>query len=222
MKLYKTGILLLGILMVGIVFGIYTRSTYTDIQSQPGYEMDLMVGQLGSYALPTLEDAKEELPESSLILWVTPVDDLEYREGYGRQLVQIKQVCQGDSSLEGTTRYLASSSWYLSLGGVPDSIERGFVNFMKQGENYLVFATGEQPAAGGEIVIRMNDGMITPFVFAQKDDGARAIGEKTVEGTSYTCYANVSENELFADSEEVFEAWHELKMMLMEKYPLES
>ena len=64
---------------------------------------------------------------------------MEHIGGTSRQLVKVEDVYKGTEPAVGQDIYLTCSRWSLSLYSEPYSIERGFVNIMEVGGEYLVF-----------------------------------------------------------------------------------
>lgn len=202
--------------VAGMVIAIYTRTTMTDKQKDPDYEDTLMVAQAGDYAFMAFERMRNELSDCPLILQVRPVEEIEYTYGYGRQLVHVEQVYQGEETMVDTDIYLASTRWYGETGG--------FVNYLWPEDTYLVFCSGilseDQVIPWDENIkiVRVYDDMTVLPVFCYEDK-EEVIGEMTQEETTYTLYKYVKNNEFFATSEEIFEGWREIKSELLSKYP---
>lgn len=65
----------------------------------------------------------------------------------------MEDVYKGTEPAVGQDIYLTCSRWSLSLYSEPYSIERGFVNIMEVGEEYLVFIENQVDGLGEKIPV---------------------------------------------------------------------
>lgn len=224
MTMRKTMIAAVLMTIIGTAAAVYTRTTMTDKQQIENYEDMLQVAQAGEFiAFKAFDRMREELPDCPVILRVRPLEKIEYTEGYGRQLVYVEEVYQGEADLVETELYLVSSYWFVGFFD-PPSVGRGFVNFLQPEDSYLVFCSGilsEEEVIPWEKdikIVRLYDDITIIPVFCYEDK-AEVIGELSSDGTTYTPYEAVKENELFAVSEEIFAGWREIKEEMLNRYP---
>ena len=100
---------------------------------------------------------------------------------------------------------LTCSRWSLSLYSEPYSIERGFVNIMEVGEEYLVFIENQADGLGEKIPVYQVyvENAFTPIFSYQEHENN--ICETGGEST-YVKYNQVCENEFFATTQKGMDA----------------
>lgn len=129
------------IVIVITVFGIFEKRTYTNIAEDKSYLDELYVAQLPeNICLEETENLSVNLPQVPVIIRVSVLGDVEHIGGTSRQLVKVEDVYKGTEPAVGQDIYLTCSRWSLSLYSEPYSIERGFVNIMEVGGEYLVLS----------------------------------------------------------------------------------
>ncbi len=222
MKLRILSCVTVSIIIATAIFGIIKRQTYTDIANEEDYLEQLHIAELAEER--TIEYAQiypKELEKAPIVLRVMVTEEIEHLFGTGRQKVKVQEIYEGDDLEVGEEIYLTSRSWHLNLGVWIDSIERGFVNVMKAGSEYLVFVSGELESLEKSIPVYgiYHDSFIfIAPVFCYED-----ITNISVEPTSvqhnYVPYAEVKDNEFFGESEGALNAWAEMKEKIMSAYP---
>lgn len=200
-------------------FGAFKRGTYTDISKDEAYLEEIYVGQIPEgYALSWINELAENLPSAPYIVRVTALDDMEYLGGAGRQLVQVEKVYQGAELGEGQEIYVTCRSWGLKLHSEPYSIERGFVNMMERGEEYLLFIETQVDGLGEPLPIYelyMECAIAPVFSYREHDN---KISEETYPYTTYVRYNEVQDNEFFAETQAAMDALMGLKKEMMGRY----
>ena len=182
------------IVIVITVFGIFEKRTYTNIAEDKSYLDELYVAQLPeNICLEETENLSVNLPQVPVIIRVSVLGDVEHIGGTSRQLVKVEDVYKGTEPAVGQDIYLTCSRWSLSLYSEPYSIERGFVNIMEVGGEYL----------------------FTPIFSYQEHENN--ICETGGEST-YVKYNQVCENEFFATTQKGMDALVGLKKEMIEKY----
>ena len=203
---------------VSTCFGIYKKGTYTSIGRDGIYPEYIHVAELPEeYALSACESMREKLPDAPLAAKVTAAADVEHLGYTSRQLVQVQRLYQGEGLKEDELLYITFQRWSLSLYGEPYSMERGFVNILNVGEDYLIFLDERLETFGEEIPVYelYGDSVIAP-VFSCSEHTNRIVppaGENT-----YVPYSQVRENEFFAETQKGLEAMEKLKGQMLEKY----
>lgn len=145
---------ILFIVIVITVFGIFEKRTYTNIAEDKSYLDELYVAQLPeNICLEETENLSVNLPQVPVIIRVSVLGDVEHIGGTSRQLVKVEDVYKGTEPAVGQDIYLTCSRWSLSLYSEPYSIERGFVNIMEVGEEYLVFIENQADGLGEKIPV---------------------------------------------------------------------
>lgn len=200
-------------------FGMSKRVTYTDIAAQEGYLDQLKVAELteepAGYACAAMREA---LPESSIIVKVEATGEYEPLFGAGRQKVRVVRVYAGEELAMGQELYVCSDSWMISLYGATRSLERGFVNIMRTGEEYLVFGSEVLEDLCDDLpAIKLNQVRFIAPVFAYKDFAHVIL--PTGESHTYVPYSGVKDNEFFPQSETSLKLWQELKADMLAAYP---
>lgn len=208
------------IITVAAVFGYTNRQSYTDLSKEENYLGRLHVALIGeSLATKACQELSQVLPTSPYILRVIVDGDIEHLFGVSRQKVCVQAVYAGTGVSIGQEIYIFADRWRLSFAGTPTSIERGFVNLMKSGHEYLVFASQLVDIESDSLpVYRLcDDTFITP-VFCYDNFSNKIV---TPMGPStYVPYADVKENEFFAASEGALRVWDSLKADMLSAYPL--
>lgn len=163
----------------------------------------------------------EILPSVEYILSVTPSEEYDQLFGIGHQKVIITGVYSGDEIVPGQEIYITTNRWNLFLFEGERSAERGFVNVMKTGAEYLVF--------GSEIlnfddentnVLRLyEDSYIAPIFCYDKTTNVIA---EVIGNTTYVPYTSVRNNEFFACTENALGEWLILKNNMLNLYPMEK
>lgn len=202
-----------------LLFGIIKRQTYPDITSQNNYLDNLQVALL-SESLVTVqcEMLEEAIPNVPIIVKVKAIEEIKHSFGISQQKVKILNVFKGNELQKDMELNVYSDRWQLSLSVEPKSLERGFVNIMEVGEEYLLFLDKQvKNLSDSTLVYRLCDDTFIAPVFGYKDRET-AIA-KTGETHTYVSYANVKNNEFFCDTELGHTIWKELKMKLFELYP---
>lgn len=93
----------------------------------------------------------------------------------------------------------------------------GYVNFMKDGNKYLIFLSGiVGNAEDGTNVLRLQSGQFIAPVFSYKE--CENITYPISGESTYVPYAEVSNNEFFAVDNEGLNAFLALKAEMINKY----
>ena len=215
--------------VAAVLYGGYTRTTLTDYTSGENWKDNFTIASLHEgKGVERCETMREYLSLTPIILRVEVLGDLEVLPGEAQQKVKVKQVYAGQELEVGQEFYLYESGWSISFVE-PYSIERGFVNVMEVGREYLVFVSEEIDTLDSPLpVYRCCRGAVTPTgevvpfslspVFCYDHiDNVVAIPSK-IGGTALP-YAQVKDNEFFGTTPEVVEAWERLKAEMLQKYP---
>jgi len=167
--------------------------------------------------LEETENLSVNLPQVPVIIRVSVLEDVEHIGGTSRQLVKVEDVYKGTEPAVGQDIYLTCSRWSLSLYSEPYSIERGFVNIMEVGEEYLVFIENQVDGLGEKIPVYQVyvENAFTPIFSYQEHENN--ICETGGEST-YVKYNQVCENEFFATTQKGMDALVGLKNEMIEKY----
>ena len=200
-------------------FGIFGRgklATYTNVTADPNFINEFSVAEIPTaFAIQDCEVLKKILPESPIILKVTPVDTPEFFFKGWQQKVRIEHVFSGEGLASGSEIYITYDRWKAYVAR--KEMDLSFVNFMKDGADYLVFLSESigYTKDGIEVFQLPKDHAIASvFSYAAHDNVIYPVsGEST-----YVPYKEVSDNEFFAVDTEGLDAFLELKNFLMEKY----
>lgn len=213
-------VLTAGVYLAAVAFGMVKRQTYTDLVKQDNYLSQVQVAELAdSMAENVCAVMGQRLPEASIILRVEVTGEIEHLFQADRQKAVIRQVYAGSGLETGEEIYLFSQHWQLVLDSSVDSIERGFVNVMAAGTEYLVFAEAvcEDFETGVRSVKLYDDFLIAP-VFSYEEHENVVI---PVRGeTTYVSYRDVKDNEFLAASEEALRMMEQLKGEMISLYPV--
>lgn len=212
----------IGILSIAVCFGIYERGTYTDISADDSYLEEIYVAQIPEdVGLSCCEKLSKNLPLAPIIIKVTAAGEVEHFASASRQLVKVQDIYSGTELKTGQELYVTFNRWSLKLNWEPYSIEKGFVNIMESGKEYLLFIDKQADGLGEQIPVyklygESIDSVIAP-VFSYESHENK-IGELCGDGSTYTLYNQVRENEFFAVSQKTIDAFLELKEEMLKKY----
>ncbi|HBA51009.1 MAG TPA: hypothetical protein DCZ91_25065 [Lachnospiraceae bacterium] len=205
--------------LAAMAFGIVKKQTYTDLAGQEDYLEQLQVAEITEeFAEPACTAMSRSLPDAAIILRIEVTGEIDHLFQVDRQKAVIRQVYAGSGLEAGEEIYVYSHHWKLALYEDPISIERGFVNIMEVGTEYLVFAeaVSEDRKNGALSVKTYDDFFITP-VFCY-EERRNAIVPVTGD-TTYVPYKDVMDNEFFAASEEALQIIESLKGQMLSLYP---
>ena len=216
---FKWGLcFILLIVIVVTAFGMYEKKTYTDIAEDKSYLDEIYVAQLPeNICLDEAENLSKSLPQVPVILRVSVLGDVEHIGGTSRQLVKVEEVYKGTDLKVEQEIYITCRRWSLSLYSEPYSIERGFVNIMEVGEEYLAFIENQVDGLGEKIPIYQIyvENAFTPiFSYREHENNVCETGS----GSTYVKYNQVRENEFFAATQRGMDALVGLKKEMVEKY----
>lgn len=207
-----------GVILAAAALGIVKKQSYTNLTEQGSYMEQLQVAEIPEkLAIRSCSEMALELPDAPIILRVRAEAEIEHLFQTGRQKVYIQEIYKGEGVKEGEEVYLFSDHWRLSLTGEPDSVERGFVNVMEVGTEYLVFITGQVQGldVAAPAFKLYDDFLIAPiFCYEDRDNVIVPTGKET----TYVSYKDVRNNEFFAETEEALQAWEELKEKMISAY----
>ncbi|MCM1327199.1 MAG: hypothetical protein NC094_11210 [Bacteroidales bacterium] len=222
-----------GVFMAAMVFGMVKKQTYKNLVAQENYLEQLYVAELSEDLTERACAAmSRSLPDAAIILRVEAVGEIEHLYRGDRQKVVIKEVYAGSELEKGKEMYIVSDHWHLSLKPTNesdgydrwvDSIQRGFVNIMEVGTEYLVFgeAVTEDRRTGEPAVKLYDDFFIAPvFSYEGHPNVIVPISEDDVGiyGTAVP-YKDVKDNEFFATSEKGMQMMEDLKSRMLALYP---
>ena len=200
-------------------FGIFGRgklATYTNITVDPNFINDFSVAEIPtSFAIQDCEILKKILPESPIILKVTPVNTPEFFFKGWQQKVRIEHVFSGEGLARGSEIYITYDRWKAYVAR--KEMDLSFVNFMKDGADYLIFLSESigYTKDGTEVFQLPQNHVIVPvFSYTAHDNVIYPVSEES----TYVPYEAVSDNEFFAVDTEGLDAFLELKNFLLEKY----
>lgn len=221
------------IVLAAGIFGFVKKQTYTDITSEENYldslQAALLSEQMAGNACQMLEEKVEAAP---IILKGKPTGKAEHLFSTGRQKIKITQVYKGDGLQTGDEIYVSSDRWQLCLEEELKTVERGFVNVMKEDKEYLVFLSGQVEAHDTDVPVYrfykpsdMNESdelpapefIIVPmFCYENMEHSIPELNND--DGNTYVPYPEVKDNEFFGMSEHSFEVWEQLKERLFAEY----
>lgn len=206
------------IVIVITAFGMFEKRTYTNIAEDKSYLDEIHVAQLPeNICFDEAENLSKSLPLVPIIIRVSILEDVEHIGGTSRQLVKVQEVYKGTELKAEQEIYITCSRWSLSLYSEPYSIERGFVNIMEIGEEYLVFIENQVDGLGERIPIYQVyvENAFTPiFSYQEHENIICEIGSES----TYVKYNQVCENEFFAVTQKGMDVLVGLKNEMIEKY----
>ena len=104
------------IVIVITVFGIFEKRTYTNIAEDKSYLDELYVAQLTeNICLEETENLSANLPQVSVIIRVSVLEDVEHIGHTSRQLVKVEDVYKGTEPARGHDIHISCSRCALRL-----------------------------------------------------------------------------------------------------------
>ena len=175
----------------------------------------LISAALSSGGTPFLAYAKAVTHPNHAVVCEQNIDELFY---VSRQPVTVSKVFKGEALSEGDEIYLTSSSWRLLVNSSFRAIERGYVNIMKPGAEYLVFISEQVGESNDVPVYSLNSVSIVAPVFCYED--SQNVILPVPSGNTYVPYKEVQGNEFFVTSQESLDMILALKDEFIQKYPM--
>lgn len=200
-------------------WGISAKGTYTDVTSEDNYLDEFMVAEMSEASCAiACEDMYSTLDDSPIIIQVTDAGEIEHLFNQSQQPVTVSKVFKGSGINEGDEIYLTSDRWRIIYNDSLHSIERGFVNILKEGMSYLVFISAKVAESNDKPVYMLSDVENVAPVFCY-EDVQNVIIPVPLENT-YVPYKEVQNNEFFVTSQESLDMILALKNEFVQKYPM--
>lgn len=201
------------------LFGATKRQTYPDITSQPDYMDRLAVALLPEEACTlAAQQMIEELPQSPIIALVTPTSDLVPQFYSCKQRFYIQEVYAGEELKKSDMIWITDPELcVLPWGDGYGSLNCGFVNPPQQGQEYLVFLSGEVEIVDGWDDLptyQLRDDLILSPVLCCNDWNTQ------VDPESPTYLKNMRWQEFFTKTQQGMDTLMEAKHQVMEQFPL--
>lgn len=225
MKLRYVSAITMVILIISVSIGLYTRSTYTDYNTDENAMSNFAVAISREEVFGNqLDFIKETADDENIILAVKCEDTYTYRFGCTTQKVSVEKVFKGDDVNVGDTFHLAKYNSLISRSkdgnyNGKKYINMGYVNEMIVGKTYLVFLDRKIEKEGYDTVYINSDKFIVSPIFCY-DDIDNVPVELKEDDSNYVFYDEVKDNEFFIDSEKSNMKIKELKKELFLKYSL--
>ena len=216
--------LLLLLALVGFgVFGAVNRLSYPETTANPDYMDQLQVATLSQDGCDiVLQNMQQKLPQSPIILRVTPTSDLTPIFYAGKQRFLVEDVYAGDHLKPGDEIWIVSGSWCALIDETYQQMVFYFVNAPKQGQEYLVFLSGQVEIVDGFEalpVYQLQNGILLDPIFCYNDLDTQVDAPIGQPLDITVPYKEVSDQEFFAESQTVMDALVEAKHALLAQYP---
>lgn len=122
-----------GVILAAAIFGMIKRRSYTDITKEDTYLEQIQVAVIPEkIAVTACEEMEKSLIEVPIIAQVEVIGNIEHLFSVSQQRVKIRKIYKGKGLQAGDEIYVHSDHWCMSLSEEPKSIERGFVNILKE------------------------------------------------------------------------------------------
>lgn len=206
-------------LIAAAVWGILAKGTYTDVTSEENYLDEFMVAEMSEASCAiACEDMYSTLNDSPIIIQVTEAGEIEHLFNQSQQPVIVSKVFRGEGINEGDEIYLTSDRWSIILNDSLRSLERGFVNVLKEGATYLAFISTKVAESNDKPVYMLSEVENVAPVFCY-EDSQNVIISVPLDNT-YVPYKEVQNNEFFVTSQESLDMILALKAEFIQKYPM--
>lgn len=207
-------LMLLSFLAAGI-YGISRRSTYTDVTDCDNPRDNFFVASFQDTYITFIEDLESiensMMENSTNVVRVEVLGKSEFVFKTSKQKVLVKEVMTGDNALVGEEIELVAEGGIIFEDDF--SVNMGFCNEMKVGEEYLVYITDRVNTIDESENVYLIPSTIVYPVFAYD------IRESEPTGTAmYVSYSKVKDYEYFAQSQEGLAALLQLRQYVMEKW----
>lgn len=222
MRKYFPAFFTVCVFLAAMAFGIAKKQTYTDLTKQENYLEQLQVAELTeNIAERQCFVMQQSLPNAPIILRIKATGEIEHLFQVDRQKAVIQKVYAGNGLEEEQEIYVFSDHWQLVLDENTDSLERGFVNIMETGTEYLIFAEELVEGERTDILsVKLYDDFYIAPVFCYKD--CQNVVMPVMGDTVYVSYKDVADNEFFVASEEALQMVENLKEQMLQLYPDEK
>lgn len=219
MRRYLISFLTIGAVLAVMIFGIVKRQTYTDVAKQEDYLDRIYVAELSEKMTETQCDMmRQSLPGAAIIIRVEVTGEIEHLFNVDRQKAVIRKIYAGNGLAEDEEIYIFSDHWQLVIDGDPDSMQRGFVNIMDVGTEYLIFAEAVvETEASDDVFVKVYDDFIIAPVFCYEDRQNTVM--PVTDDSTYVLYRDVRDNEFFGVTETAIQMMEELKKQMLQLYP---
>lgn len=219
MRRYLISFLTIGVVLAVMIFGIIKRQTYTDVAKQEDYLDRIYVAELSEKITETQCDMMQQsLPGASIIIRVEVTGEIEHLFNVDRQKAVIRKIYAGNGLAEDEEIYIFSDHWQLVIDGDPDSMQRGFVNIMDVGTEYLIFAEAVvETEASDDVFVKVFDDFIITPIFCYEDRQNTVM--PVIGDSTYVLYQDVRDNEFFGVTETAIQMMAELKKQMLQLYP---
>ena len=225
MKIKKTLVCFIIIFFVLLGIGLYVKSTYMNFNEETEPLSNFTVGIITDDMLSyQLENFKENLDSSNIIIAARCIDEPEFRYKTITQKVVITQIFKGSGIGVGDEIEISRSGnsiYWNSDDGSDNAINLGYVNVMKQGEVYLIFLDGRvQNNYDDNIIYKTGDKFAMAPIFCYTDLQTYST-EPMYEDYSVAWYEDVKDSEFFVSSDVDIEKLLNFKKEIIEKYSLD-
>lgn len=200
-------------------YSLYGRMSYTNLLKEKG-DSAFSVAMLGDYADDTFfQDYKKILEEAPYIYKVKATGERIYETKSIGQRAVVEKVFCGNNELVGEDILLIGNYRLFFLeqesGEIMYAMNTGFVNYMQEGHEYLVFIEEQLESPGMGMLYKLVSGIVTPiFDYSPHDN----IVFNTPDENSGIPYKQVEDNEFFAGTQKTLDNLLDLKKNMIEKY----
>ena len=209
--------------VIAATIGLFQRQTYTNITAKADYMDHFKIAILGDGFAEDLPDfLMTELPNAKYIVRVKAKGKVEHLFEANKEQVEVLEVYKGNDIHVGNDIFILHGRFCFNIkfkSSRVTSVELGFVNFMKKGDEYLVFLDQKAMTANPDDNNNypLFGGFIIAPIFNYEDKENNLI--KTSDDNPYVPYKEVRQNEFFVRSNERLQKLENLKHNLIKKYP---
>lgn len=220
----KIYVLLMIAVIAATVFGVVNRSSYSDLCNDPEYHEKISVAQIPvEICVQTCERMKTSLMDVPTVVRITSIGEVEHHFHADVQRVKVEEVFKGTGITPGEEILLTSDRWMTSVLEEPYSMERGYVNILIPGKEYLVFLSDRIENLYSDLpvykVFDNDQNMITINAVFCYDNIENVVSDNYQGRTTYVPYSDVKDNEFFSTSRDGLAAMENLKMTMLEHFP---
>ncbi len=210
-------ILVLLLTLMGLILGIYSKSTYTNIMEEEDILDSFETAELAGDWLSANE---EILADQEYAIKCRVISGPTYSFRTFTYKVEVLEVFKGSDLNVGDEINIWRGSW--SVRASEKRIDLGYINTLSTEKEYMVFLSErlDIPEEKYGVVYAMSGDIIGAPIFCYDDDFERVCAPLSTEEDygSYVSYSLIKNNEFFASNETIMQSAYEYKYRVMSTY----
>lgn len=212
------GTIIFCLILIVAAIGLSKRDTHKNPFESEESINNLNVSMLRNDQLSIFEGSLKDtiINDSIIVLKVVPLEEPKFDFQATTQKVKVEEIFKGEGVNVGDEILITLMSWHYF--NEKESMNLFFVNFMKIGDEYMIFIDEKIETEIYEDVIYQIGGFAITPVFNYKN-----VENKVIETTldePFVKYGEVRDNEFFCSNEETLAALKKFKYEMMSQFDL--